>query len=272
MPDTTQIGEQMQTLGFALGADMRLKTIAWDVAKHGGDATDLLHALQDDPEAALAMFTPSELFHRAKTVLDQALTEQQRHARKRGVPIEFPRKRDGGGQTDCDTQKSGAPAEKQDSAGNGAASGDGGHKSGGSQGFAAATPDDDGQDAADPGGDRGGHGPDDTQRRTAPTVTNAPPRRTGDESRKASRPKRTGAGTDISKSLAEAALDLIRINGKPLRYAKPEYALQQAESWHINARVVEAICTGLAPGTPVGEQISDGEANALADRATKTAA
>lgn len=246
--------------------DQALKEAVSQASSKHQAMTLLLRALEADPRALLCLFDEHEVAQRV-----------QRH-----IETAWPQAGRGRDQIVSDTQETRVPADKT---GGTSAQGDGGHIGIDTQHSRAPTPtqqngaesagravhhDGDTQfpadrtapDAGAAGDGGGGHSTRDIHPRGAPSATD----------RRPGRPKRTGAGTNIGAAMRQCALDRIRINGQALRYAKPDEALQQAERWHIDARTVEAICTGLAPDQPVGEQLSDEEANRLADRASKTTA
>lgn len=202
--------------------------------------TLLLRALEVDPRALLCLFDEHEVAQRV-----------QRH-----IETAWPQAGRGGGQRVSDTHQRNDPADKT---GGTSAQGDGGQRRPDTQGAVAPTPTQQ-------------NGAESARGRTQTDADTHEPRGLAPTNRHPGRPKRTGAGTNIGAAMRQCALDRIRINGRALRYAKPDEALQQAERWHIDARTVEAICTGLAPDQPVGEQLSDEEANRLADRASKTTA
>ena len=263
----TNMQDAMNAAGITT-PDQRRRQLRQDAIKRARTPHEALvlyrEALEADPQAALTLFTASEIAKRAQQEIHGAWPcAGHRDASHRDA---------GGGHRVSDTQHMGAPAEKTSGT---TAQGDGGHSTCDTHARAAPTPTRQNNAASAPGA--GGQKNRDTQEPAAPGSADnaAPPRLTGSARREASTPKRSGENLDrtgVGREMRNCALDRLRINGRGLRHALPEEALQQAERWHIEARTVEAICTGLVPGVPVGEQISDEEANTRADRASKTTA
>ncbi len=98
---------------------------------------------------------------------------------------------------------------------------------------------------------RGGHADVVTHLRRAPALKPLPP----------NRPRRTGAAmAGAAAAGRRALLDVLRVNGQPLRTVTAGEALAWSEKMAGDAALVARICRGLQERVPVGDQIDDAEA------------
>ncbi|MGS4945552.1 hypothetical protein ACVDG3_08740 [Meridianimarinicoccus sp. RP-17] len=74
-------------------------------------------------------------------------------------------------------------------------------------------------------------------------------------------PRRSGAMMAGAAGAARVALlDVMRVNGQPLRAVTAGEALKYADKTKSDAVTIERICAGLKERVPVGDQIDDAEA------------
>jgi hypothetical protein len=217
------------------GAATRLDGVTRELLQAGLSESravaQLSQAVDDDPALLLEIIDRAQL---RQALLKRYVTRAAARLRADGVRVNLRRTPEGGGQNVADSHQNGAPATPSGRA-------------------RAAGP------------------PASGQRRGDSHPSRDPGRRPASQPGHSARTD-LGALKRAHARVAACALDRLRVRGLPLRASLPDEAtLAEAERRKLEGAQILRICHGLDPTRPVGEQISDPEADRLAEAAARAA-